>query len=216
MGATRAERVAIVVPHDSDIKTINDLRGKRISVNKGSNVHWLLLQLLEEAGIILDELKVVYTPPKYPLTASDYLSADAWMMWDPLLSAAESNPELRILVNGEGHVCNHQFYLARRDYVAQHEDILRQLVEILQQTGLFIDSHRQQASTLLAQELGMEVASVERALKRRSHKTRAMAFEVIKEQQIIADRFYALGLINKPVRVRDATWQVSSALTLIE
>lgn len=208
--------VAIVVPYDSDIKTINDLRGKRISVNKGSNVHWLLLQLREEAGIILDELKVVYTPPKYPLTASDYLSADAWMMWDPLLSAAESNPELRILVNGEGHVCNHQFYLARRDYVEQHEDILRQLVEILQQTGLFIDSHRQQASTLLAQELGMEVASVERALKRRSHKTRAMAFEVIKEQQIIADRFYALGLINKPVRVRDATWQVSSALTLIE
>lgn len=208
--------VGIVVPHDSDIRTINDLRGKRISVNKGSNVHWLLLQLLEEAGIGLDELKVVYTPPKYPLTASDYLSVDAWMMWDPLLSAAESNPELRVLVNGEGRVRNHQFYLARRDYVEQHDDILRQLVESLQQTGLFIDSHRHEASMLLAQELGLEIASVERALTRRSHKTRAMAFEVIKEQQTIADRFYALGLINKPVRVRDAVWQFSSALSLIE
>lgn len=208
--------VGIVVPHESDIHTISDLRGKRISVNKGSNVHWLLLQLLEEAGIGLDELKVVYTPPKYPLTASDYLSVDAWMMWDPLLSAAESNPELRVLVNGEGHVRNHQFYLARRDYVEQHDDILRQLVESLQQTGLFIDSHRHEASMLLAQELGLEVASVERALTRRSHKTRAMAFEVIKEQQTIADRFYALGLITKPVRVRDAVWQFSSALALIE
>ncbi len=208
--------VGIMVPHDSDIRTISDLRGKRISVNKGSNVHWLLLQLLEEAGIGLDELKVVYTPPKYPLTASDYLSVDAWMMWDPLLSAAESNPELRILVNGEGRVRNHQFYLARRDYVEQHDDILRQLVESLQQTGLFIDSHRHEASILLAQELGLEVASVERALTRRSHKTRAMAFEVIKEQQTIADRFYALGLITKPVRVRDAVWQFSSALALIE
>ncbi|MDY0926946.1 sigma-54-dependent Fis family transcriptional regulator [Enterobacter sp. CFBP8995] len=208
--------VGIVVPHDSDIRTISDLRGKRISVNKGSNVHWLLLQLLEEAGIGLDELKVVYAPPKYPLTASDYLSVDAWMMWDPLLSAAESNPELRILVNGEGRVRNHQFYLARRDYVEQHNDILRQLVESLQQTGLFIDSHRHEASQLLAQELGLEVASVERALTRRSHKTRAMAFEVIKEQQTIADRFYALGLITKPVRVRDAVWQFSSALALIE
>jgi ABC-type nitrate/sulfonate/bicarbonate transport system substrate-binding protein len=39
---------------------------------------------------------------------------------------------------------------------------------------------------------------------------------VIKEQQTIADRFYALGLINKPVRVRDAVWQFSSALALIE
>ncbi|WP_336777808.1 sigma-54-dependent Fis family transcriptional regulator [Pantoea sp. USHLN256] len=208
--------VGIVVPQDSDIRSVSDLRGKRISVNKGSNVHWLLLQLLEEAGIGLEELKVVYTPPKYPLTASDYLSVDAWMMWDPLLSAAESNPALRILVNGEGRVRNHQFYLARRDYVEQHDDILRQLVETLQQTGLFIDSHRHEASALLALELGMEIASVERALTRRSHKTRAMAFEVIKEQQIIADRFYALGLINKPVRVRDAIWQFSSALSLVE
>ena len=208
--------VGIVVPRGSDIRTVEDLRGKRISVNKGSNVHWLLLQLLEEAGIGLEELKVVYTPPKYPLTASDYLSVDAWMMWDPLLSAAESNPELRILVNGEGQVNNHQFYLARRDYVEKHDDILRQLVESLQQTGSFIDSHRHEASAMLAQELGLEMAAVERALTRRSHKTRAMAFEVIKEQQIIADRFYALGLINKPVRVRDAIWQFSSALALIE
>ncbi len=206
--------VGLVVPYDSDIQTLADLRGKRISINKGSNVHWLLLQLLEEAGIALDEVKVVYAPPKYPLTASDYLAVDAWMMWDPLLSAAESNAELRVLANGEGRVRNHQFYLARRDYVLQHDDVVQQLVESLQQTGLFIDSHREEAAGLLAEELGLELASVERALSRRSHRTRAMAFEVIKEQQIIADRFYALGLINKPVRVRDAVWQFSPSLTL--
>lgn len=206
--------VGLVVPYDSDIQTLADLRGKRISINKGSNVHWLLLQLLEEAGISLDEVKVVYAPPKYPLTASDYLAVDAWMMWDPLLSAAEANAELRVLANGEGRVRNHQFYLARRDYVLQHDDVVQQLVESLQQTGLFIDSHREEAAGLLAEELGLELASVERALSRRSHRTRAMAFEVIKEQQIIADRFYALGLINKPVRVRDAVWQFSTSLTL--
>lgn len=199
--------VGIVVPHASDIVTVMDLRGKRIAVNKGSNVHWLLLQLLEEAEIALDEIKIVYTPPKYPLTASDLLAADAWMMWDPLLSVAESNPELRILVNGEGRVRNHQFYLARRDYAWQHEEIIQQLIENLQHTGSFIDNSRQQAAILLAHELSLEPEAVERALSRRSHKTRAMAFDVIKEQQTIADRFYALGLISKPVRIRDAVWQ---------
>lgn len=206
--------VGIIVPNNSDIRSIADLRGKRISVNKGSNVHWLLLQLLEEAGIALDELKVVYAPPKYPLTASDYLAVDAWMMWDPLLSAAESNPELRVLANGEGRVRNHQFYLARRDYVEKHHDVAQQLVVSLQQTGIFIDNHRQEAAGLLAQELGLDLLAVERALTRRSHKTRSMAFEVIREQQIIADRFYALGLINKPVRVREAVWQSPSGLSL--
>ena len=63
--------------HATVLSTTGRFAGKRISVNKGSNVHWLLLQLLEEAGIGLDEIKVVYTPPKYPLTASDYLAVDA-------------------------------------------------------------------------------------------------------------------------------------------
>jgi aliphatic sulfonates family ABC transporter substrate-binding protein len=207
--------VGIVVPIESDITTLADLRGKRVSVNKGSNVHWLLLQLLDEAGIGLDEIKVVYAPPKYPLTVSDYLAVDAWMMWDPLLSEAENNPALRIIANGEGRVRNHQFYLARRDYVQQHDDIVHQLVEALQHTGQFIDNHRKESAMLLAQELGLETHSVERALSRRSHQTRAMSFEVIKEQQAIADRFYALGLINKPVKVRDAVWQFSSALQLL-
>jgi len=207
--------VGIVVPRDSTIHSLADLRGKRISVNKGSNVHWLLLQLLEEAGIGLDEIKVVYTPPKYPLTASDYLAVDAWMMWDPLLSAAESNADLRVLEKGEGRVRNHQFYLARHDYVQQHDDIVQQLITSLQQTGTFIDNHRHEAATMLAQELGLEFAAVERALSRRSHQTRAMIFHVIKEQQTIADRFYALGLIHKPVRVRDAVWQSPSQTALM-
>ncbi len=69
--------VAMVVPQGSDIRQLSDLRGKRIALNKGSNVHWLLLQILEDAGLGLNDVRVVYTPPKYPLTASDYLAVDA-------------------------------------------------------------------------------------------------------------------------------------------
>ncbi|MCS5932664.1 ABC transporter substrate-binding protein [Klebsiella pneumoniae subsp. pneumoniae] len=110
--------VAMVVPQESDIRQLSDLRGKRIALNKGSNVHWLLLQILEDAGLGLNDVRVVYTPPKYPLTASDYLAVDALMMWDPLLSDAEHTGELRVVASGEGRVNNHQFYLSRRDYLA--------------------------------------------------------------------------------------------------
>ena len=102
--------MGIVVPHTSDGVTVTDLLSKRIAVNEGSNVHWLLLQMLEEVEIALDEIKMVYTPPKYPLTARDLLVADAWMIWDPLLSVVESNPDLRILANDEERVRNHPFY----------------------------------------------------------------------------------------------------------
>ena len=200
------QSVAMVVPQHSAIRTIADLRGKRIALNKGSNVHWLLLQILEEAGLGLNDVRIVYTPPKYPLTASDYLAVDAWMMWDPLLSDAEHTGELRVVANGEGRVQNHQFYLSRRDYVTRHGDIMQRLLHELTQTGQFIDRRRDEAAGLLAAELGINVASLSLALARRSHRPRMMDLKVIRAQQTIADRFYALGLIGKPVSVREAVW----------
>lgn len=198
--------VAMVVPNDSDIQHIHQLRGKRIALNKGSNVHWLLVQILEEAGLRLEDVKVVYAPPKYPLTPSDYLAADAWMMWDPVLSDAEKSGQLRIVATGEGRVNNHQFYIAHRQYAQHNNDIIAHVVDALGRTGKFIDRQRHDAAQLLSSELGLDIASLECALARRSHQTREMDLKVIRAQQTIADRFYALGLLSKPVSVRDAIW----------
>ncbi|MGL5240497.1 MAG: aliphatic sulfonate ABC transporter substrate-binding protein [Kluyvera ascorbata] len=204
--------VAMVVPNASDIRTLEQLRGKRIALNKGSNVHWLLVQILEEAGLGLEDVKVVYAPPKYPLTASDVLSADAWMMWDPLLSTAERSGTLRVLATGEGRVNNHQFYITRRQYAQQNEDIIAGVVAALVKTGKYIDRHRQEAAQLLAGELGLDTGSLACALARRSHQTREMDMQAIRAQQTIADRFYALGLLSRPVAVREAMWYAKERL----
>lgn len=202
--------VAMVVPHDSDIHAIEQLKGKRIALNKGSNVHWLLVQILEEAGLGLEDVKVVYAPPKYPLTASDYLAVDAWMMWDPVLSAAERSGALRVLATGEGRVNNHQFYITRRQYAQHNEEIISGIVAALVKTGKFIDRHRHEAAQLLASELGLDTAALVCALARRSHQTREMDMQAIRAQQTIADRFYALGLLNRPVAVREALWYANA------
>lgn len=80
-------------------------------MNRGSNVHYLLLQMLDEHGLTLDDVRVNYTPLRYPLTPSDFHSVDAWMMWDPLLSDAQLSGDMRIIEDGHGKVLNQQFYL---------------------------------------------------------------------------------------------------------
>ncbi|MBT0728593.1 sigma 54-interacting transcriptional regulator [Rosenbergiella nectarea] len=199
--------VALMVPNSSAIQTLSDLRGKRIAVNKGSNVHYLLLQLLDEAGLTLSDVRLIYTPPKYPLTPSDYLSADAWMMWDPLLSQAEYEGHLRRIENGEGRVNNHQFYLSRHDFIGHSSDLFPVLIDALKTTGKYIDSTRQQAANLLSKEISIDASALEMALSRRSHQTQIMNRHIIREQQIIADRFYALGLLSRPISVRQAVWE---------
>ncbi len=42
---------AILVPKDSPLKSVADLKGKKVALNKGSNVHYLLVKALEKAGV---------------------------------------------------------------------------------------------------------------------------------------------------------------------
>src|SRR6266516_3956812 len=51
---------AILVPKDSPIKTITDLKGKKIALNKGSNVHYLLVRALEQAGLKYTDVELVF------------------------------------------------------------------------------------------------------------------------------------------------------------
>lgn len=198
--------VAMVVAQDSPIYHCSDLRGKRIAVNRGSNVHYLLLQMLDEHGLTLDDVRVNYTPLRYPLTPSDFHSVDAWMMWDPLLSDAQLSGDMRIIEDGHGKVLNQQFYLSRRDFAQRSTDLLKIVLDELKQTGIFIATHPENAAQLLSQELGLPQASLALALSRRQHEPRAINTTVMRDQQTIADRFYALGLLSKAIKIREAVW----------
>lgn len=76
----------------------------------------------------------------------------------------------------------------------------------LEQTGRYIDSNRREAASLLSAELGLPDISLRLALSRRSHQPRSMDVHIVRQQQIIADRFYALGLLPRAIRVGDAVW----------
>lgn len=198
--------VAMVVAQNSPIYHCSDLRGKRIAVNRGSNVHYLLLQMLDEHGLTLDDVRVNYTPLRYPLTPSDFHSVDAWMMWDPLLSDAQLSGDMRIIEDGHGKVLNQQFYLSRRDFAQRSADLLKIVLDELKQTGIFIATYPENAAQLLSQELGLPQASLALALSRRQHEPRAINTTVMRDQQTIADRFYALGLLSKAIKIREAVW----------
>ncbi len=100
---------AIVVPKGSALKSVADLKGKKIVLNKGSNVHYLLVKLLEKAGLSYKVVEVVCLAPADARAAFERGSGDAWAIWDPFLAAAEKQLGARVLADGKGVVSNHQF-----------------------------------------------------------------------------------------------------------
>lgn len=197
---------AVVVPCDSEIRSIQDLRGRRLKLNKGSNVHYLLLRGLEAHGMSLQDIDVVYAVPQEPRGMLDAGDADGWALWDPLLTIAQRSKEVRVLFDGSGLVSNHQFHIARRAFAENNPETIQILIEELRHIGLHVTSRPVEAAQSLSSKMGVDVPTLEITFNRLTHGAKPLDQDVVWEQQKIADRFYALGLIPKAISVRDTVW----------
>lgn len=195
---------AIVVPKTSALRTLADLRGKKIALNKGSNVHFLLVRALEKAGIPYSAIQPIYLPPADARAAFERGSVDAWVIWDPFLAAAEQQLGARVLADGRNLVSNHQFYLAARSFAEQHADLNRILLEEIAKVDEWGKANPGEVSTILSSQTGLPKNVVDLAASRYAYGVKPMSAEVVREQQRIADAFHALKLIPKPIVVKDA------------
>lgn len=198
------EAEAIVVPKDSPIRSVADLKGKKIALNKGSNVHYLLVKHLEKAGLKYSDVNVVFLPPADARAAFERGSVDAWAIWDPFLSAAEKQIGARILVDGKGVVNNYLFYLASRSFVDKHPAVVGAFFQDLQERGRWITANRAEAARLIAPLQGLDVAIVESSLSRYPLGVVPVSAAVAAEQQKVADAFFELKLVPTRVIVAEA------------
>ncbi len=201
---------AILVPQNSPIRSVADLRGKRIALNKGSNVHYLLVEALAKANLTPADVSPVYLAPADARAAFERGSVDAWVIWDPFLAAAQHATGARTLADGTGLVENNQFYLAARGYVDAHADIVRAVLEELQTADDWASKHQAEVANLLVPRTGLPRDVIDTALARLGYGIRPVSPAVVKAQQRIADTFFRLGLIPKQINVSDAVHNVQS------
>ncbi len=195
---------ALIVQKDSPIQSVQDLKGKRIALNKGSNVHYLLLKLLEENNLTLNDIQPVYLPPSDARAAFEKGAVDAWVIWDPFLAAAEHQIHARVIANGEHLVSNHQFYLSDRQFAESHPQVLNTVVATLNQTTDWVKAHPDDAAKLLEKPTALEFDILKTSISRMGFGVQPISEKVAKEQQYVADAFFAQKLIPKQLVIQDA------------
>ncbi|MEG1114497.1 MAG: sulfonate ABC transporter substrate-binding protein [Janthinobacterium sp.] len=195
---------AIVVPKGSGLRTLADLKGKKIALNKGSNVHYLLLKALEKAGVAYADIQPVFLPPADARAAFERGSVDAWAIWDPFLAAAEKQLGARVLADGKGLVANYQFYLASRTYAEKNPEILRIVLDEVAKVDDWGRNNPDEVATILAAQTGLSKDVVALAAARYAYGVKPVSVDVIASQQRVADAFSSLKLIPKPIVVKDA------------
>ncbi|MBI3369126.1 MAG: aliphatic sulfonate ABC transporter substrate-binding protein [Burkholderiales bacterium] len=158
---------AVLVKPDVPLKTLADLKGKRVAAQKGSSSHFLLVAALRKAGLQWSDITPVYLPPADARAAFERGAVDAWVISDPYYAAAEIACVVRVLVTSQGLTNNNTFYLASRG-LTQREPVLKALFAALTETDDHVQSHRKELAQLFADFSGLGLATVHRVLERRN------------------------------------------------
>jgi sulfonate transport system substrate-binding protein len=198
---------AILVKPEAPIKTLADLKGKRIALQKGSSAHYLLVRAVDKAGLQWADINPIYLPPSDARAAFERGSVDAWAIWDPYYAATELDIKPRTLVTGQGLSGNNSFYLASREFTDQHPLAVKALLEELTRADAEVQNNRKASAQLISEFSGLNLATVFLFLSRRPRSpVGPLNAAIVADQQRVADAFLRIGLIPKPIQVADIVW----------
>ncbi|MCJ2013642.1 ABC transporter substrate-binding protein [Methylobacterium sp. J-076] len=206
-GAPAAE--AIIVPADSPIRTVADLRGRTVGVSRGSGSHYVLAAALKRAGLTFADIKVAYLQAPEGAVAFEQGSLDAWSIWDPFLAFAEAKRPVRVIADGSGLTSYHRYYLANDSFVAAQPEVVATVFRALVEAGAWMKANPEEAVALLTPVWGdLPPAVVAAANSRRTYAVEPVERAQLGEQQAIADVFYEAKLIPRRIDATDVPiWQ---------
>jgi sulfonate transport system substrate-binding protein len=194
----------VVVAKDSPIKTVADLKGKKVAFNKGSDVHWFIVALLRKHGLDYTDIQPAFLAPADARAALERQAIDAWAIWNPFLSAAQSQGNARLLADAQGVASHHQFFLSQREFAQKRKDVIGITMEELGKEGQWVRQNVAAAAAQLSPIQGLDAATIQAGLQHYEHIYKPIDAPVLAEQQRIADTFFDLKLIPRKITTRDA------------
>lgn len=197
----------ILVPQNSPIRTIAELKGRRVGFTKGSSAHNIVVQTLEKAGLTYADITPVYLTPPDAGPAFANGSIDAWSIWDPYFAIGETKQNGRVLVNADEITKTNSFYIANRDFAKNNGNILQQIIDVTSSTATWAEAHRDEVAKSLSAVTGIALDIQAVAASRSSFKVGPITEDIIATQQGVADRFFKLGLIPRQIAIRDIVWR---------
>jgi sulfonate transport system substrate-binding protein len=207
IAAQRPSGEAIIVPPDSPITTLEDLKGKRIGIPKGSSAHATAVAAVEKAGLAWTDINPAYLSPADGSAAFKTGAIDAWSIWDPYLAIAELTNSARVIAFNTQVHNPHGFYLANKTFTDKYPETVGQIADLIAREAAWAEAHHDDMARVLQEAQGLDLAVEQRVLSRAKYVVEPINDDTIAGQQATADRFLKLGLIPKPIVVRDIVWK---------
>lgn len=197
---------AIVVPSDSTITSVADLRGKKVAVPVGSSAHHFLILLLQKQGLKPSDVSIVNSPTNDHQAALESHNVDAVATWEPWVATYENAKIGKVLVDQQGIKRHISVYIIRNEFGTKNSDLVERFLKVNQRAVEYIKQNPDEVLEVLSQETKLPAAVLAKSLKATDWDPRILdediegfqkVKEFLKDQNVIKKDFDIHELIDR-------------------
>ncbi|MFC0568869.1 MAG: ABC transporter substrate-binding protein [Gluconobacter japonicus] len=193
---TDGTTTAVVVPPDSAIRSVADLKGKRIATLKGQTGHYLVLAALKAAGLHAKDVRFVFIPPVAAKLALQTGAVDAWATWGPYISDAKVSNGAREIVNGGQLMSGLSYVVATREALEKNRAGLVNYVQQLKAGHQWMQTHTDDYAKVWAEEVGLSLPVAKDVVRTMRGTIIPLTPDIVVKQQQVSDFMTETGMIS--------------------
>lgn len=206
--ATPSAQHAVLVPKNSPIKTVAELKGKKVAFGKGSSAQNVTVKALALAGLKFSDIQPTYLSPADATAAFNGGNIDAWVVWDPYYAIAEERYGARSIADtADRRLASSSYYIASRRFAHQYPGVLSTVLDEIRKTTEWAGQNRAELAALAAEATGIDVKSWAAAFDRAEFSLGPVTDAHLAQQQQLADTFQSLGIIPRKINVSEIVWR---------
>lgn len=191
---------SIVIPKNSAIKDITDLKGKKVAVAKGSSAYNFLYLALDRAGLTDKDIDIIQLQPDEARPALDNGSIDAWATWEPYATTAVFQTGAEFLVSGKDlNITTPSFLIARTKFTEEHPDLTVLFLKTYEEARQYFINHLEEVSEDIATTQKLDVEIIQAVLDKTDTRLSPTTSEFAKAHQKQADFLYEVGGIDNQI-----------------
>ncbi|PZQ56421.1 MAG: sulfonate ABC transporter substrate-binding protein [Phenylobacterium zucineum] len=198
---------ALLLPPGSSVRTVAELKGRKVAFTKGTSAHLFIYHALKQAGLSLADVQPAYLSPGDAAGAFGSGALDAWATWDPYYALAVRDQRARPLVTGESLPKTNAFYIASHRFAETRPQVLKALLDGLRVEAQWGMAHVAEVAGVVGQATGLPSDIAQAALRRGAFAVDPVDDAALAAQQASADAFLDIGAIPAAVDVRAAAWR---------
>ncbi|WP_084579481.1 ABC transporter substrate-binding protein [Sphingomonas azotifigens] len=192
---------ALLVPRGSPIRSLADLKGKRIGFVRATTTHYFLIRMLQSVGLGWSDIQPIAMNVSDGAAAFSQESLDAWAIYGYPIQRAVAKDGARVLKTALGFLSGNYVFTAHHKALDDPERVAQigSYLKLIRQARDWTNSHQAEWAKIVAQAVGVPLPFVEDGLNHQSEPTRLLPVSdaAIQSQQQVADTFAAAGLVPK-------------------